>query len=90
MGFTGVRESFSLVDWVHAKLKVGGGEVEWIGYGGTALVGNLEPVSVCGVELRLSLDCAWGEVEGKWDPYALSLSLSLRESWKSFEGKMRV
>ena len=90
MGFTGVRESFSLVDWAHAKLKVGGGEVEWIRYGGTARVGNLEPVSACGVELRLSLDCAWGEVKGKWDPYALSLSLSLRESWKSFEGKMRV
>ena len=31
MGFTDVGESFALVDRVHAKLKVGGGEVEWIG-----------------------------------------------------------
>ena len=28
MGFAGVRESFSLVDRVHAELEVGGGEVE--------------------------------------------------------------
>ena len=28
MGFTRVRESFALVDQVHAKLKMGGGEVE--------------------------------------------------------------
>ena len=28
MGFTGVRESFALVDQVHAKLEMGGGEVE--------------------------------------------------------------
>ena len=27
MGFAGVRESFAFVDWVHAELKVGGGEV---------------------------------------------------------------
>ena len=79
MGFAGVRESFALVDWVHAKLKVGGGEVEWIKYGSTARVGNLEPVSACGVELRLSLVGAWGGAEGRWvsDPCALSLSLSL-------------
>ena len=31
MGFAGVRESFALVDRVHAELKVGGGKVEWIG-----------------------------------------------------------
>ena len=28
MGFAGMRESFALVDQVHAKLKMGGGEVE--------------------------------------------------------------
>ena len=28
MGFTDVRESFALVDWVHVELEVGGGEVE--------------------------------------------------------------
>ena len=28
MGFAGMRESFALVDQVHAKLEVGGGEVE--------------------------------------------------------------
>ena len=33
MGFTGVREIFALADRVHVELKVGGGEVEWIGYG---------------------------------------------------------
>ena len=33
MGFAGVREIFALADRVHAELKVGGGEVEWIGYG---------------------------------------------------------
>ena len=28
MGFANVRESFALVDQVHAELEVGGGEVE--------------------------------------------------------------
>ena len=28
MGFVGVRESFALVDQVHAELEMGGGEVE--------------------------------------------------------------
>ena len=55
MGFAGVRESFALVDCVHAELKVGKGEVEWIGYGGAA----------CGVELRLSLVGVWGGAEGR-------------------------
>ena len=81
MGFTGVRESFSLVDWAHAKLKVGGGEVEWIRYGDAARrsVGDLGPVSACGVELHLSLVDVWGGAEGRWvsDPCALSLSLCL-------------
>ena len=36
MGFAGVREGFALVDRVHAKLEVGGGEVDWIGYDGAA------------------------------------------------------
>ena len=36
MGFAGVRESFASVDQVHAELKVGGGEVEWIGYSDVA------------------------------------------------------
>ena len=89
MGFASVRESFVLVDWVHAKLKVGGGEVEWIKYDGVARrsVGDLEPAFACRVELRLSLVGAWGGVEGRWvsDPCALSslslsLSLSLSES----------
>ena len=31
MGFADVRESFAWVGRVHVKLKVGGGEVEWIG-----------------------------------------------------------
>ena len=31
MGFVGMRESFALVDRVHVELKVGGGEVEWLG-----------------------------------------------------------
>ena len=98
MGFAGMKKSFALVDRVHTELKVGGGEVEWIEYGGTARrsVGDLGPASVCWVELRLSLIGAWGGAEGRWvsDPCALSLSLSLSlsvcESWKSFEGKMRV
>ena len=96
MGFTSMRESIALVDRVHAELKVGRGEVEWIGYGSAAhqSVGDLGPTSVCWVELRLSLIGAWGGAEGRWvsDPCALSLSLSLSvcESWKSFEGKMRV
>ena len=82
MGFVGVRERFSLVDRVHAELKVGGGEVEWIRYGGTARrsVGDLESVSACGVKLHLSLVGVWGGAEGRWvsDPCALSsLSLSL-------------
>ena len=84
MGFAGVRESFALVDRVHTELKVGRGEVEWIGYGSAACrsVGDLEPASACGVELRLSLVGAWGGAEGRWvsDPCALSslpLSLSL-------------
>ena len=58
-------------------------------------MGDLGPTSACGVELRLSLVGAWGGAEGRWvlDPCALSslpLSLSLCESLKSFEGKMRV
>ena len=81
MGFAGMKKSFALVDRVHTELKVGGGEVEWIGYGGTARrsVGDLGPTSVCWVELRLSLIGAWGGAEGRWvsDPCALSLSLSL-------------
>ena len=94
MGFASMREMFSLLDRVHAELKVGRGEVEWIGYGGTARrsVGDLRLASACGVELRLSLG-AWGGAEGRWvsDPCALSsLSLSLCESWKLFKGKMRV
>ena len=36
MGFAGMRESFALVDQVHAELKVGGGEVEWIRYSDAA------------------------------------------------------
>ena len=36
MGFVGVRVGFALVDRVHAKLEVGGGEVDWIGYDGAA------------------------------------------------------
>ena len=89
MGFLGMRESFALVDWVHAKLKVGKGKVEWIRYDGVARrsVGDLEPTFACGVELCLSLVGAWGGVEGRWvsDPCALSslslsLSLSLCES----------
>ena len=57
MGFLGMRESFALVDWVHAKLKVGKGKVEWIRYDGVARrsVGDLESAFACGVELRLSL-----------------------------------
>ena len=98
-----MKESFALVDWVHAELKVDEGEVEWIRYGGTACrsEGDLEPASACGVELRLSLVGAWGGAERRWvsDPYVLSslplslslcLSLSPCECWKSFEGKMRV
>ena len=81
MGFAGMKKSFALVDRVHTELKVGGGEVEWIGYGGTACrsVGDLGPTSVCWVELRLSLIGAWGGAEGRWvsDPCALSLSLSV-------------
>ena len=84
MGFAGVRESFALVDRVHAKLKVGRGEVERIGYGGVARqsVGDLKLASACGVELHLSLIGVWGGADGRWvsDPYALSsfpLSLSL-------------
>ena len=81
MGFAGMKKSFALVDRVHTELKVGGGEVEWIGYGGTARrsVGDLGPTSVCWVELRLSLIGAWGGAEGRWvsDPCALSLSLSV-------------
>ena len=59
MGFANVRESFALVDQVHAELNVGGGEVKWLGYGGTARrsVGDLGPTSTCGVELRLSRWC---------------------------------
>ena len=81
MGFASMREMFSLLDRVHTELKVGRGEVEWIGYGGTARrsVGDLRLASACGVELRLSLG-AWGGAEGRWvsDPCALSsLSLSL-------------
>ena len=101
MGFVGMRESFALVDRVHVELKVGGGEVEWIRYGGTARrsVGDLESASACGVELHLSLVGTWGGAEGRWvsNPCALSslslslsLSLSVCKSWKSFEGKMRV
>ena len=81
MGFAGVRESFALVDRVHAELEVGRGEVEWIRYGDAARrsVGDLGPVSACGVELHLSLVGVWGGAEGRWvsDPCALSLSLSL-------------
>ena len=81
MGFTGVRESFALVDRVHAEFKVSEGEVEWIGYGGAARwsVGDLGSASACGVELCLSLVGVWGGAEGRWvsNPYALSLSLSL-------------
>ena len=86
MGFTSMRESIALVDRVHAELKVGGGEVEWIGYGGAARqsVGDLRLVSTCGVELRLSLVGAWGGAEGRWVSDPCSLSLSLCESWKSF------
>ena len=81
-GFASMRESFAFVDRVHAELKVGRGEVEWIGYGGTARrsLGDLGSASVCGVELRLSLVSAWDGAEGRWvsDPCALSsLSLSL-------------
>ena len=84
MGFAGVRESFALVDRVHAELKVGGGEVEWIGYGDATRrsVGDLEPASTCGVELRLSLSLVRG-VELRGDGFRtlvlflLSLSLSI-------------
>ena len=84
MGFTSVKESFALVDRVHAELKVGGGEVEWIGYDGAAhrSVRDLGSTFACGVELRLSLVGAWDGAEGRWvsEPCALSclpLSLSL-------------
>ena len=82
MGFADMRESFALVDRVHAELKVGRGEVEWIGYDDAARrsVGDLGPASACGVELHLSLVGAWGGAEGRWvsDPCALSsLPLSL-------------
>ena len=82
MGFTSMRESIALVDRVHAELKVGRGEVEWIGYGSAAhqSVGDLGPTSSCRVELRLSLVGARGGAKGRWvsDPCALSsLSLSL-------------
>ena len=76
MGFTGVRESFALVDRVHAELKVGGGEVKWIEYGDAACwnVRDLGPASACRVELHLSLVGAWGGAKGRWvsDPCALS------------------
>ena len=52
MGFAGVRKSFSLVDRVHAELKVGEGEVEWIGYDGAARRSVGRPQT--GV-------CVWGE-----------------------------
>ena len=82
MGFASMRESFALVDQVHAKLKVGVGEVEWIEYGGIARwsVGDLGLASTCGMELHLSLVGAWGGAKGRWvsDSCALSsLFLSL-------------
>nr|POE62687.1 hypothetical protein CFP56_23219 [Quercus suber] len=57
MGFASVRESFALVDRVHAELKVGGGEVEWIGYSGAARqsVGDLGPTFACRSCVSLSL-----------------------------------
>jgi len=89
MGFAGVRESFVLVNRVHAELKVGGGEVECIGYNATAhqSVGDLGLASACGVELR---------GDGFRTPMlfllflSLSFYLSICEFWNSFEGKMRV
>ena len=86
MGFAGMKEMFYLVDRVHAELKVGRGEVEWIGYGGAARrsVGDLRSASACGVELSLSLIGVWGGAKGRWvsNPCGLSslspsLSLSL-------------
>ena len=70
------------MDRVHSELKVGGGEVEWIGYGDAARwsVGDIRPAFACGVELRLSLVGVWCGAEGRWvsDPCALSsLPLSL-------------
>ena len=75
MGFAGVRENFVLVDQVHAKLEVGGGEVEWEkrrkggkptgveGKTAALLVGvwvDLGPALACGVELCLPLVNVWG------------------------------
>ena len=82
MGFAGVREIFALVDRVHAELKVGGGEVEWIGYGNASSEcgGPRTGVYVWGGAASLSLISAWGGAEGRWvsDPCTLSsLPLSL-------------
>ena len=83
MGFAGVRKSFSLVDRVHAELKVSGGEVEWIGYGGAARqsVGDLRLASACGWSC-ISLSLVHGmelRGDGFQTPvlFLLSLSLSL-------------
>ena len=66
-GFTGVREIFALVDWVHAELEVGGGEKreekgenssDWRRSVGWSCVGvwvDVGPSTKCGVELHLSV-----------------------------------
>ena len=92
MGFATMRESFALVDWVHAELKVGGGEVEWEkrrkgrkptgAKGKTAVLlikvwVDLKPASACGVELCLPLVSAWGGVE--------ELGKSDRVEWRILE-----
>ena len=78
MGFVGVRVGFALVDRVHAKLEVGGGEVEWEkrrkGRKPTDAEGkttallvrvwvDLGPALVYEVELCLPFVGAWGGVE---------------------------